>query len=124
MRKLLRLVLLLVVLVAVAVGVALYYVDSLAGTGIERGATYALGVPATVHEADVGLLGGTLRVDRLTVANPEGFKTPHLVAVKRLDLGCRPGSDELVHPAADPLVRRFIEEIGPFAQVVVGSLVQ
>jgi len=92
MRKLLRFVLLLVLLVAVAVGVAVYYVDNLAGTGIERGATYALGVPTTVQEADVGLLGGTLRVDRLTVANPEGFKTPHLVAVKRLDLGVETGS--------------------------------
>ena len=92
MRKLLRIVLVLVLLVLVAAGVAWYYIDSLARTGIERGATYALGVPTTVHKADVGLLSGTLRVDRLTVANPEGFKTPHLASVKRLDLGIATGT--------------------------------
>jgi len=91
-RKLLRIVLVLVLLVLVAAGVAWYYIDTLAKTGIERGATYALGVPTTVHKVDVGLLSGTLRVDRLTVANPEGFKTPHLASVKRLDLGVATGT--------------------------------
>ena len=87
MRKLIRFAVVLV-LVLVAAGIAFwYYVDVIAKTGIEKGATYALGVPTTVHKADVGLIGGTLRIDALTVGNPEGFKTPHLLAVSRFDLG-------------------------------------
>ena len=92
MRKLVRIVLLLVVLLVVAAGVALYYVDRLARTGIERGGEYALGVQTTVDDADVGLLGGTLKVEQLTVANPEGFTTPHLVRVRTVDLGVETGT--------------------------------
>lgn len=87
MRKLIRSAVVLV-LAIVAAGIAFwYYVDVIAKTGIEKGATYALGVPTTVHKADVGLWGGTLLIENLTVGNPEGFKTPHLLAVKRSDLG-------------------------------------
>ncbi|MFO8015153.1 MAG: hypothetical protein R6X20_17855 [Phycisphaerae bacterium] len=87
MRKLIRLAVGLV-LVLVGAGIAFwYYVDVIAKTGIERGATYALGVPTTVHRADVGLFGGTLLVENLRVGNPEGFETPHLLALKQSDLG-------------------------------------
>ncbi len=92
MRRLVRLILLLGVLLVVTVGVALYYVDRLARTGIERGAAYALGVQTTVDDADVGLLGGTLQVEQLTVSNPEGFTTPHLVRVRMVDLGVEIGT--------------------------------
>jgi len=87
MRKLIRLVVLLVVLLLVAGGVFWYYVDRIAKTGVERGATYALGVPTTLASADVGLLVGTVRLNDLTVTNPEGYETPHLLAVDRFDLG-------------------------------------
>ena len=86
MRKFLRLVVVLVLLVLVAGGVLWYYIDAIAKTGVEQGATYALGVPTTLGSADVGLLGGTLRLNDLTVANPAGFKTPHLLAVRQFDL--------------------------------------
>jgi hypothetical protein len=86
-RKLIRFAVVLALAVVVVAVAFWWYVDSIAKTGIEKGATYALGVPTTVHKADVGLFGGTLLVENLTVGNPEGFKTPHLLAVKRSDLG-------------------------------------
>jgi hypothetical protein len=86
-RKLIRLAAGIALVIVLAVVAVWYYADTVAKTGIERGATYALGVPTTVDEADVGLLGGTLRVEKLTVGNPEGYKTPHLLTVKRSDLG-------------------------------------
>lgn len=92
MRKLLRLAVLLVILAVVVVAVGWYYIDALAKTGVERGATYALGVPTTAAGVKVGLLAGTVRIDGLTVANPEGFTTPHLMRAGRFDLAVRTGS--------------------------------
>jgi len=92
MRKLLRLAVLLAILVVVVVAVGWYYIDALAKAGVERGATYALGVPTTVNGVKVGLLGGTVRIDGLNVANPEGFTTPHLMRAGRFDLAVRAGS--------------------------------
>ncbi len=87
MRKLIRLVVLLVILVLVAGATFWFYVDRIAKEGVERGATYALGVPTTVGDADVGLLVGAVGLDDLTVSNPQGYETPHLLAVQRFDLG-------------------------------------
>jgi hypothetical protein len=87
MRRLIRFAAVLVLLLVVAGVALLYYADAIARTGIEKGASYALGVPTTVANADVGLLAGTLRIEDLTVGNPEGFKTPHLANVRQFDLG-------------------------------------
>jgi len=92
MRKLLRLAVLLVILLVVVLAVGWYYIDALAKTGVERGATYALGVPTTTDKVGVGLLAGTVRIDGLNVANPEGFETPHLMHTGRFDLGVQTGS--------------------------------
>jgi len=73
-RKLLKLVAAVVLLVVIVAGIAWLYIDSIATTGIEEGATYALGVPTTVEDVSVSLLGGTVKIFGLTVANPEGFK--------------------------------------------------
>ena len=76
MKKLIRVVCgLVVVLLVLAVG-AVVYIDSIAKTAIERGATYALGVDTTLGSADVKLLSGAFAMRDLTIANPKGFESP------------------------------------------------
>ena len=92
MRRLVK-ILGLVLLVLIALGVVLWLtIDSIAKTGIERGGTYALGVPTTVDSVSLSLLGGEMRINGLTVANPEGFATPHVMKAARIEAGLRLGS--------------------------------
>ncbi len=77
MKKLIKLVAVLLVLLVLATIAVALYIDTIAKTAIERGATYALGVKTTLGSADVGLLSGTFSMGDLTVANPAGFESPH-----------------------------------------------
>jgi hypothetical protein len=52
---------------------------SYAKQGIERGATYALGVKTTLGSASLGLFSGKFGVTAVEVANPQGFTAPHLL---------------------------------------------
>jgi hypothetical protein len=73
----------LLIMLLVVVGVIVFWrIDSLAKQGIERGSTYALGVPTTLRGADVGILGGTLELDGLNIANPEGFGAPTFLTLE------------------------------------------
>lgn len=81
MKKLLRLAFLLVIILIVALVAAIFYIDSLAKTGIEKGATYALGVDTKLDKASVGILSGKFGLSGLQVANPQGFKAPHFLAL-------------------------------------------
>lgn len=85
MKKLIKLALLLVVLAVVVlvgavVGVGMY-ANSLAKKGIERGGTYALGVPTTLGGVNIGLLSGRFSMSDLDVANPSGFSSPHFLSL-------------------------------------------
>ncbi len=80
-----------VVLVIVVLGVWAM-IDSLAKQGIQQGGTYALGVPTTVDSVNLSLLGGSLTMDKLNVANPAGYKTAHLMQTGRFQLEVQPGS--------------------------------
>jgi len=88
MKAIVKLLVLLVVLVALAVGGALFYLDSIAKTAIEKGATYALGVPTSVDSVRIRLAGGSFGVSGLGVANPPGFDQPNflLLGGARLEL--------------------------------------
>ena len=76
MKKLIKLVAVLLILLVLATVAVALYIDTIAKTAIERGATYALGVETTLGSADVGLLSGTFSMGDLTVANPAGFESP------------------------------------------------
>jgi hypothetical protein len=65
---------LLIVLVLGGVLVGFTMIDSLVRKGVEKGGTYALGVPTELASADVGVFGGTVALAGLRIANPEGFK--------------------------------------------------
>jgi uncharacterized protein involved in outer membrane biogenesis len=60
--------------------------DIIAKAGIEAGATYALGVQTQLDAANLSLLRGTVKLNGLTVHNPEGYQTPHLMKVGRIEV--------------------------------------
>ncbi|MCP3903063.1 MAG: hypothetical protein GY715_05440 [Planctomycetes bacterium] len=80
-KKLISLVIVLLVLVVVVVAVVFLYIDSIAKAGIEKGGTYALGVPTTVDIVDVSVFGGTFEMSGLAVANPSGFSADHFLTL-------------------------------------------
>lgn len=88
-RTLFKVIILLVLLLVVGVGVGIYYIDSIAKIGIEKGASYALGVDTSVENVGISLLDGTMTIENMTLDNPKGFsfKTPHLIQLDRFDLG-------------------------------------
>ncbi|MFG0293645.1 MAG: hypothetical protein ACF8MJ_10920 [Phycisphaerales bacterium JB050] len=71
----------LIGLIVLVVLIAFLMIDSIAKNGIEKGSTYALGVPTTLNSADVKVLSGEFAMNGLTVSNPEGFTTPHFLAL-------------------------------------------
>jgi len=73
-KKLGVVVVVLFVVVVLALGAGVLYADSIAKTGIEKGSTYALGVPTTLGSADVGIMSGTFAMQGLSVQNPPGYK--------------------------------------------------
>lgn len=92
---------LLVLAIVGLVVLGLRMIDSIAAEVIERGGTYALGVETDVEGADVGLLGGTFSMDRLTVGNPEGYPSDWFMEVPSLDVALDTGtvtSDVIVLP--------------------------
>lgn len=72
----------LIGLIVLLILVAVLMIDSIAKSGIERGSTYAMGVPTTLDTADVKIMAGEFDMSGLTVSNPEGFSTPHFLALR------------------------------------------
>jgi hypothetical protein len=80
-KRLIGLVVVLVVLVVAAVFGVAFYADSIAKAAVEKGGTYALGVPTKLGDADVGLLSGGLEMKKLDVANPQGYKSASFLSM-------------------------------------------
>lgn len=81
-KVVLKLGLVVVLILVVAIAAGAFYIDSIARQGIEGGSTYALGVPTSLDKADVGLLSGEFSMSGLNVSNPEGFTSPHFLALE------------------------------------------
>ncbi len=92
MKLIRRLAIILVVLVIVIVAGVFFYVDAIAKTAIEKGATYALGVKTTLQRANVGILSGDFKMSGLTVANPSGFDAAHFLKLGRGEVAVTLGS--------------------------------
>ncbi len=92
MKTLLKIVIVLVVVLLLAVVGVLLFKDGIAKTGIEKGATFALGTKTTAEGVSLGLTSGRMTVRGLEVSNPEGYQTPHLVKSGTFDVQVRPGS--------------------------------
>ncbi|MEL6497268.1 MAG: hypothetical protein AAFZ67_07930 [Planctomycetota bacterium] len=69
----------LVLLLVIALLAGFLYINQIAKTGVEKGATYALDVPTSLDNADIKLFGGEFGLSGLTVSNPEGYDTPHFL---------------------------------------------
>ncbi len=81
MKLVIKLVIGVVVVVLLAVLAVFFFLDSIARSAIEEGATYALGVRTTLEKADVGVLSGRFSLAGLDVSNPEGFDAPNFLSL-------------------------------------------
>lgn len=79
-------------IVVVVVVIAVMNINSIAKTAVETGGTAALGVPTTLEGAHIGLFSGKVGLDKLNIANPEGFKTAHLLNVQKFRVEVSLGS--------------------------------
>jgi hypothetical protein len=79
MKHVTRIVGVIIVLVVVLVIAVFVWIDQLAKSGVEGGATYALGVDTRLDDMDVGILSGQVAMADLNVANPGGYKSPHFL---------------------------------------------
>jgi hypothetical protein len=92
MKKLAKIGLGILAVLVLLLVVAWLSLDYIAKAGIEAGGTYAMGVKTTVDSVNLGLISGQAKVNGLTIGNPEGFKTPHLMKTARIELAVAPGS--------------------------------
>ncbi|HUU23207.1 MAG TPA: hypothetical protein VM389_11800, partial [Phycisphaerae bacterium] len=93
MKKLLvRGIVVLLVLVIVLGIVGYILLDVIAKKGVEEGGTYALGVQTRLNSLSLSPFSGTLAMDGLNVANPAGYKSPHLMHSGTFDLEVVPSS--------------------------------
>jgi len=89
MKRLFRAVMMLILLLIIVLVAAVFFIDRLAKAGIEEGTGYALGVNVDAEGVRLDLLDGQLTMDRLDLANPEGFASPHLMQIGKFDLTVR-----------------------------------
>ena len=92
LKKLVKVAVVLVIVLIVVVGVIFWQINSLAKAAIEKGGTYALGVPTAIEDIDISLFGGSVAVDVLNIANPQGFESPHLLQNRHFGLEIEGGS--------------------------------
>jgi hypothetical protein len=104
----------LLLIVLLAVGVVWWMLDSIAQQGLERGTTYALGVPTHVGSVTVALFGGNVGMKQFTVDNPKQFKAPYITTLKSFNLDVKTASvfsDVIVVPKIElEGLEVFIEE--------------
>lgn len=81
MKWIVRIGIALVVLVALTLLATLVFIEPLIRKSVEIGGTHATGVKTTLAEVDIGLVGGTLKLEGLEIANPDGFAAPHFLAL-------------------------------------------
>jgi len=103
MKKLLKLIVgvivVLVVLVIVGVvGVALF-ADRAVKAAVESAGAKTLNVPVAVGDADASILGGSVGLRKIAVANPEGYQGASLLTLADVHVAADTGSllsDEIV----------------------------
>ena len=86
MKTIVRLLAIALVLVLLAIGGLVTYVDQIAETAVEQGASSALGVETSLGAVHLGFVSGEFSVENLAVANPSGFAEAHFLRVGRTAL--------------------------------------
>ncbi len=91
-KKVIYAVLLIPIFLILSIVVFLFMIDSIAKSGVEKGATYALDVRTTLKDMRVSLLGGEIMMDGLDISNPAGFASSHLMQTGKFDVKVEPRS--------------------------------
>ncbi len=91
-RSVVRLFGVLVVVAIVGVIAANLLADKAVRVAVEKAGTRALDVPVDVQHANLSILGGTLKLQDLTVANPPGYQQETLLDLERGDIRVDTGS--------------------------------
>ena len=87
MKKIIsRLILSLIILVIFVVVVVWLLIDPIAKSAVQSGASAALGVKTSLKTISVRPLRGTVVMNGLTIANPEGFSSVNLMDAGRFEV--------------------------------------
>ncbi len=79
LKKLKWIALTLLLIIIIIIGGTVLYADHLTKIAVETAGSQALGVPTTLDNASLSLIGGSVALENLNVANPTGYQTSHLI---------------------------------------------
>ncbi len=85
-RSIVRLLLVLVVVVVLGAIAVSLFADNAVRVAVEKAGTKALDVPVRIEKAKLSIIGGTLGLQDLTVANPPGYRQKTLLDLTRGDI--------------------------------------
>jgi len=91
MRPLRRTVLVLVSLLVVAGVIASFSLDGILKRTIERQSSSSLKLNTILNRAHLSLFGGTVGLNQLRIASPQGFSAPYMLELAEGDLAVRYG---------------------------------
>ncbi len=92
-KKRLRQILTIVVLLFLVLVLALWFsINAIIREQVDSRATAALGVKATLSQVALNILGGSLALKGLNIANPAGFSDPSLLDMKSCKVTVKIGS--------------------------------
>ncbi len=101
LRRVLISALMIVVVLTIGITILLVHIDSIARIGIEKSMSRALQVPVTIGSVRVGIFRGEAQIRKLTIGNPESYKTPHALffdqASARFDLASFRTEEPVIH---------------------------
>src|SRR3954469_6491591 len=89
MKWILRTLGIVVLAVIVLVAAVVLNADRLIKGAVERQGTASLRLATSLSSARLSLLGGSLDLNGLAIAEPSGFGSPHLLEVSRLGLAVK-----------------------------------
>jgi hypothetical protein len=92
MKTVLKIVVGLVLVIIIAGVIIWWRIDAIAARLIENAGTAALKVQTTVDSVHISLLGGSATLHGLQIANPEGYKSPHLMRFDNFSTSVNGGS--------------------------------
>ncbi len=82
---------LVVLVVGIVVGGVLL-ANILVKTAVEKAGEQTLSVPVRIHKAKASLLSGSVNLQKIRVANPEGYQGPALLTLTSVDVAADAGS--------------------------------
>jgi len=105
MKWIKRLIVVVLVLLIVAVGALFYFKDAAVKQGVISGGDMVLGQGSTeLSSANLGVFGGTLKLNGLKLDNPDEFRQPHFFKLDGTDVAVSLGSlmdDTVVVPTVN-----------------------